>query len=124
MMEMPKSPSRRERGIPEKSEAAGSVLSGVFYFDPADPIYADHFPGCPVVPGSVIVSAFLKAVQAAGTGMRAESVQNFRFRTFLPPGEYEFFMENQGDRLQCRLRAPRNDDNFPLVTGTILLASA
>jgi 3-hydroxyacyl-[acyl-carrier-protein] dehydratase len=119
----------RQKGegkFPEKSEAAlpDSVFSGIFYFDPADPIYADHFPGCPVVPGSVIISAFLKAGRTAGPGMRPEKIQNFKFRTFLPPGEYPFRLENLGDRLQCRLFQPGTENCRPLVTGTILCKSA
>ncbi len=117
---MPKSPHRGKGEVPEKSEDSVIVFSGVFYFDPADPIYADHFPGCPVVPGSLIISAFLKAVQAAGAGIRPGGIRDFKFRTFLPPGEYEFRMENRGNHLQCRLFQPGTDGRQPLVTGTIL----
>jgi len=101
-----------------------SVFSGSFYFDPADPIYADHFPGCPVVPGSVIISAFLEAGRTAQPGMRPQGVQNFKFRTFLPPGEYPFRLEIQEDRLQCRLWQGETENRRPLVTGTILCQPA
>jgi len=122
---MTKSQGRQRREFPEKSGAShpDSFLSGVFYFDPADPIYADHFPGCPVVPGSLIISAFLKAGQAAVPGIRPGRIQDFKFRTFLPPGEYEYRLENRGDRLQCRLFQSGTDGRHPLVTGTILPSS-
>ncbi len=77
---------------------------GTFYFDPTDRIYADHFPGRAVVPGSLIVHAFrgeaLKTGKLAGARFRAE---DFRFLTFLTPGEYPFRMENEAGRLRCRL---------------------
>ena len=37
---------------------SGTVRSGVFRFDPAHPLFADHFPGASVAPGSCIVQAF------------------------------------------------------------------
>jgi 3-hydroxyacyl-[acyl-carrier-protein] dehydratase len=112
--------------FPEESAAPfhDSVFSGSFYFDPADPIYADHFPGCPVVPGSVIISAFLEAGQTVRPGLRPQGVQNFKFRTFLPPGEYPFRLEIQEDRLQCRLWQQETGNRRPLVTGTILCQPA
>ncbi|EGY26598.1 hypothetical protein DA2_1129 [Desulfovibrio sp. A2] len=39
-------------------EGSGTVRSGVFRFDPAHPLFADHFPGASVAPGSCIVQAF------------------------------------------------------------------
>ena len=81
-----------------------TTREGTFYFDPADPIYADHFPGRAVVPGSLIVHAFreeaLKTEALTGARLRAEE---FRFLTFLTPGEYPFRMEDVSGRLHCRL---------------------
>lgn len=39
-------------------DSCGTVRCGVFRFDPAHLLFADHFPGAPVVPGSCIVQAF------------------------------------------------------------------
>ena len=39
-------------------DGSGTVRSGVFRFDPAHPLFADHFPGASVAPGSCIVQAF------------------------------------------------------------------
>ena len=79
-------------------------MEGTFYFDPTDRIYADHFPGRAVVPGSLIVHAFreeaTKTAAPAGARFRAEE---FRFLTFVTPGKYPFHMEDEAGRLRCRL---------------------
>jgi len=74
---------------------------GVFYFFPDDGIYRDHFPGYPVVPGSLIVHAFLQAAAAADIQGGYRSLENFRFREFLTPGRYSFRMERKEDGLSC-----------------------
>jgi 3-hydroxyacyl-[acyl-carrier-protein] dehydratase len=81
-----------------------SVWEGVICFDPTDAIYEVHFPSRPVVPGSLIVHAFLKA---AGEASPAEVVhiEDFRFREFITPGSYAGRIERQGTRLHCKLRA-------------------
>jgi 3-hydroxymyristoyl/3-hydroxydecanoyl-(acyl carrier protein) dehydratase len=49
---------------------------GNFFFDPDDGIYRTHFPGYPVVPGSLIVHAFLKAGREAGFSSRSLSLSD------------------------------------------------
>ncbi|MDO9529446.1 MAG: hypothetical protein Q7J27_09830 [Syntrophales bacterium] len=88
---------------------------GTFYFDPADRIYEDHFPGSPVVPGSMIVHAFSEAGKTLGFTADGCTIENFRFREFVPPGEYSFSIELLPDRLKCRLY--RGDK--ALVTGVL-----
>jgi 3-hydroxyacyl-[acyl-carrier-protein] dehydratase len=80
------------------------VWEGVIRFDPADAIYAVHFPSHPVVPGSLIVHAFL---EAAGTSRPAGNlhIEDFRFREFVTPGSYACRIERQGARLHCMLHA-------------------
>jgi 3-hydroxyacyl-[acyl-carrier-protein] dehydratase len=78
-------------------------IKGTFYFDPADRIYQDHFPGRPVVPGSLIVQAFLEAGASAGLSFVGAEVKNFRFREFVPPGSYAFSIEERDKEWQCRL---------------------
>jgi 3-hydroxyacyl-[acyl-carrier-protein] dehydratase len=76
---------------------------GVFYFHPDDAIYLDHFPGNSVVPGSLIIHAFLKAREEAGFSGGVVTVENFRFREFLHPGHYHFRVELRGNRLHCAI---------------------
>ena len=89
---------------------------GHFYFDPNDPIYQDHFPGYPVVPGSLIVHAFIEALYASRRGPRPSSIAHFRFKRFLPPGRYGFCIEPKSDgRMACSLY----DKERVVVTGVL-----
>lgn len=89
---------------------------GHFHFDPQDPIYQDHFPGNPVVPGSLIIEAFMTVARPALQGPGGCSIENFRFRQFIRPGRYAFRMDRIADGcMQCTLYA--NDRT--LVTGTL-----
>ncbi len=85
-------------------------VNGKFYFDPDDPIYSDHFPGNPVVPGSLVIHAFLKAAARMLTATSPVTVENFRFKKFLRPGKYDFQLQKISSRdeimtLNCRLLA-------------------
>ncbi len=77
--------------------------SGVFYFDPDDTIYKDHFPGRPIVPGSLIVHAFLKAalrdIETGGVGTEKKTcqVENFKFKRFVVPGIYPYSLHWEED---------------------------
>ena len=75
-----------------------STIAGEFYFDPDDPIYTDHFPGRPVVPGSLIIEAFMTAVRPVLKEQWSTIlVENFRFRHFISPGRYAFCVTSQTD---------------------------
>jgi 3-hydroxyacyl-[acyl-carrier-protein] dehydratase len=91
------------------------MLDGTFFFDPDDRIYTEHFPGHPVVPGSMIVRAFMLAGERLGFGEAPTSIENFRFKRFIPPGEYSYRIEPAGDRLQCTLY----DRGAIVATGTL-----
>jgi len=74
-----------------------AAQEGIFHFDPRDGIYRDHFPGYPVVPGSLIIQAFL---EVAGS---AQEIEEFRFRSFVSPGCYHYRVTCRGDRWDCML---------------------
>ncbi|MBC2695660.1 MAG: hypothetical protein HF982_10380 [Desulfobacteraceae bacterium] len=78
-------------------------IKGIFYFDPSDRIYAEHFPGNPVVPGSLIIHAFLKALKKNGINEEIHIIENFRFKKFISPGEYNFDIEICKNQIKCRL---------------------
>lgn len=92
---------------------------GTFFFDPADPIYSDHFPGNPIVPGSLIVHAFI-TVCRQDQPAKLCAVEDFRFRRFISPGEYAYEihgMRTGPDKWQaaCRLFL----DDKPVATGNL-----
>lgn len=94
-----------ETHVLDSGESAGpAVHVGVFLFDPADPIYADHFPGRPVVPGSMIIHAFTLAATRAGIIQGRFALERFKFRRFLSPGEYAYEIEVHGSSVRCILR--------------------
>lgn len=87
--------------------------SGIVYFDPDDLIYKDHFPGNPVVPGSVIVHAFLKIIRKSEPEYGSVSINSFRFKTFIGPGEYSYTIRQDSGRIRCDL----SDGDRVVVTG-------
>lgn len=98
-------------------EPSESDIAGEIFFDPQDGIYADHFPGHPVVPGSLIIEAFIRVVGPAlkECGKRW-SVENFRFRHFISPGRYVFRASgNAGGPMRCVLY----DGSRVVATGII-----
>ena len=95
---------------------------GTFYFDPDDPIYREHFPGNPVVPGSLIIQGFLTT---AGKWLEKEpslQIKNFRFKRFIAPGRYGYEIEKtaatgQTPALKCSLLQGKQI----VATGVIVL---
>ncbi len=97
-------------------EANSNAHCGYFFFDPDDPIYRDHFPGHPVVPGSLIVHAFIEALDPLDQNPGTWSVTDFRFKRFIPPGRYAYCIEPKTDgRMACFLY----DDGKAVVTGIL-----
>ncbi len=76
---------------------------GTLYFHPDDAIYREHFCGCPVVPGSLIVHAFLEALEGAGFPIKCRAIEQWTFREFLSPGRYPFRIERCGENVHCRI---------------------
>ena len=94
-------------------------INGTFYFDPDDRLYEDHFPGNSVVPGSVIVNAFLKAGKESGLWEGTSIIEDFRFKGFVSPGEHAYRIQFQTEQMKCRLFETDSDSSKTLVTGTL-----
>lgn len=75
--------------------------TGRFHFNSQDAIYTNHFPGCAVIPGTLIIAAFLKVVEQMG--IQAAGLERFRFKTFLPPGVYCYELIVATDAIRCIL---------------------
>ena len=90
---------------------------GIFYFHPGDKIYESHFPGNPVVPGSIIVDAFCRAVEKHVTETENLTIENFRFRLFISPGKYKYSITGENSGLKCVLYM----NEKPAATGRIIL---
>lgn len=89
---------------------------GHFYFDPDDPIYCEHFPGNPVVPGSLIIHAFMQAAKNRGPATESWRIKGFRFKRFLAPGRYAYRIQARSDgRMACTLF----DNDSAVVTGSL-----
>jgi len=73
------------------------IKEGIIRFDPSDGIYTDHFPGFPVVPGSLIIQAFLELAEPV------REIEGFQFRSFVIPGCYTYRMERRAERWECLL---------------------
>lgn len=84
------------------------ALSGVMHFPADHPVFADHFPGDPVVPGSLLVDAFLQEARRRCPEFHPAGAGNFRFRHFVRPGSYAYTLERgwtpDGPILRCALR--------------------
>ncbi len=98
----------------------GNTIAGTFFFDPEDTIYTDHFPQNPVVPGSLIVHAFMTAGSQSRDAQGKCMVENFRFRQFIAPGEYAYFIRIQkGGAAERQLKCELFYKEKAVVTGNL-----
>lgn len=78
------------RGLRE----GGEGWQAVFHFDPDHAVFADHFPGRPVIPGSLILDCFHNTIldtelQVKGHPLRLCAIRNARFLLFASPGRVD-----------------------------------
>lgn len=76
-------------------------MEGNLHFCPDDLIYKTHYPQCPVVPGSLIVHAFLQTLQQNGFKTEKLWVENFSFREFISPGLCWYDVKGRKGKFQC-----------------------
>lgn len=79
-------------------------------FRPGDACFHEHFPGNPVVPGSLIAGLCLEAMrQHLGCSGRL-TIERFAFSRFAPPGAYTLGLDEQENGCLCTLS--RDEDVF------------
>lgn len=62
-----------------------------------------HFPGDPVVPGTLILALCLDAVRSRFGLAGHLTVRRFSFARFAAPGAYELCIEDRGGEFACTL---------------------
>ncbi len=93
-----------------------SSHKGKFFFDPKDRIYKDHFPSNPVVPGSMIIHAFIEAGKSIDLPGTVCGMSNFKFKKFIPPGEYPYRIDIKQNNIKCFLY---DDTDTTVATGKL-----
>ena len=72
-----------------------------FHFDASDPLFEDHFPGRPVIPGSLVLDCFQKAIRDRLMSQEKPflvlaGIRNARFIRFGRPGWVEVEISHMG----------------------------
>ena len=109
---------------PKPDSPGQQAWHGSFTFPADDPIYADHFPHAPLVPGTLIIHAFRQ--EATRRGWQVRGIRAFRFRHFVTPGTYAFTLTPTEYGLRCTLTQTDEAGNAgkPLATGELLASPA
>jgi 3-hydroxyacyl-[acyl-carrier-protein] dehydratase len=84
---------------------AGRSLSSTVHVDPADPVFAGHYPGFPVLPGMYLVEYVHEAVSAAcASRTTLLAMDRARFLKPVRPGDelrIEAALTLDGTQLRC-----------------------
>ena len=114
---------------------AGLAADCATTFDPADPMFAGHFPGNPLVPGVILTEALAQTagIAAASGYSDAErplfllsAIRSMKFHRAARPGERIQFRAERlaqvGDLLQFSVRA--SVDGAAVAEGQLVLSIA
>ncbi len=81
------------------------LIKGKLYFDPNFWIFKTHFPGYPVVPGTMIVDGFVQEIEKNfGFSYLDIEILDFKFLRFISPGKYPFKIYSQDRDVICTLQ--------------------
>jgi 3-hydroxyacyl-[acyl-carrier-protein] dehydratase len=62
-------------------------VSATVQVDPADPVFAGHYPGFPILPGLFVVEHVHAAVRSRLPGLRVTALQRAKFLKPVFPGD-------------------------------------
>ncbi len=102
----------------KKIDRFEKITEGKFLFDPDDNIYKDHFPSIPIVPGSIIIHAFVQVLKKSGLEIKNFEIKKFRFKKFLNPGEFSYQVKHCSNSHKCHIYDSQGEI---LVSGEIHL---
>jgi 3-hydroxyacyl-[acyl-carrier-protein] dehydratase len=86
----------------------GPVLSGTASIDPADPVFAGHYPGFPILPGLYLVEYVHSLVRATRGVRRPAAVERVRFASPVYGGDvvrFEAHLSEVEGGLRCNATA-------------------
>ena len=89
--------------------------AGTLTFPPDLPLFAEHFPGTPCVPGSLIVEALRLEAERRFPALRVTEASKFRFRSFLAPGSHPYALEL--DEARGTIACSVGESGTPSATG-------
>ncbi len=89
--------------------------AGTLTFPPDLPLFAEHFPGAPCVPGSLVVEALRLEAKRHFPTLRVTEASRFRFRRFLMPGSHPYVLEL--DEASATIACSVGESNSPSATG-------
>lgn len=72
-------------------------------FGPGDSCFHEHFPGNPVVPGSLVVGLCFQVLREHRNETGPLLLKRFSFSRFASPGSYDLSIAKQGTGYQCTL---------------------
>ena len=72
-------------------------------FEPGDSCFHEHFPGNPVVPGSLVVGLCMQALREHRSETGPLLLKRFSFSRFASPGSYDLSIAKQESGYLCTL---------------------
>ena len=96
-------------------------VRGTWLFSGEHPLFDEHFPGAPRVPGTLVNEAMRAGAEALFPGWRVLGVKRFRFRHFIEPGEYDYAFTPQPDA--AAIRCVLLSGERRMAEGTLLVAA-
>lgn len=112
-----------EKAIPGgRVDGSGNrEVRGTWRFSGEHPLFDEHFPGAPRVPGTLVIEAMRAGAEALFPGWRVLGVKRFRFRHFIEPGAYDYAFTPQLDA--AAIRCVLLSGERRMAEGTLLVAA-